>query len=591
VPEYSPEPQIAVLDAGGQYCHLIARKVRELGVYAEVRPSNTPAAELRERKGIIISGGPSSVYEAGSPTVDPGIFHAGTPVLGICYGLQLMAYLMGGAVRRGEKGEYGFAILERSAAARLFDGIPAGPEQVWMSHRDAVIGLPPGFEVIGTTDTCPVAAMADTARGLYGVQFHPEVVHTRHGREILENFVLGICGCQVDWDPKCRIPLVTRRIQELAGARNVFFFVSGGVDSSVAFLLCVRALGAERVRGIYVDTGLMREGETDFVRRTFGQLAPGAVRIELAEQRFLAALAGARDPEAKRVAIGEEFVRVQQEVIESGHFLEGDWILGQGTIYPDTIESGGTENAAVIKTHHNRVAGIQQLIQTGRIVEPLSSFYKDEVREIGEELGLPPDLLHRHPFPGPGLAIRCLCSETAGPVRRTQDGWLLPVHSVGVQGDSRSYAQVLALERAPEPALFEEATGLINRISGINRVVALAESHAALSSLQMFESSLSPERVARLRRADAVVRRLSHERGFDRQVWQFPVILIPLGTPERPDSVVLRPVDSRDGMTARAVPMDPELLREMTCELLGVDGVAAVFYDLTHKPPGTIEWE
>jgi GMP synthase (glutamine-hydrolysing) len=591
VPEYSPEPQIAVLDAGGQYCHLIARKVRELGVYAEVRPSNTPAAELRGRKGIIISGGPSSVYETGSPTVDPGIFHAGTPVLGICYGLQLMAHLMGGAVRRGEKGEYGFAILERSAAAPLFEGLPGGPQQVWMSHRDAVIGLPPGFEVIGTTDTCPVAAMADVARGLYGVQFHPEVVHTSHGKEILENFVLRICGCQVDWDPKCRIPMVTRRIQEVAGARNVFFFVSGGVDSSVAFLLCVRALGAQRVRGIYVDTGLMREGETDFVRRTFGQLAPGAVRIELAEARFLAALTGARDPESKRVVIGEEFVRVQQGIIESSHFLEGDWILGQGTIYPDTIESGGTEKAAVIKTHHNRVAGIRDLIQAGRIVEPLSSFYKDEVREIGEELGLPSDLLHRHPFPGPGLGIRCLCSETAGPVRRTEDGWLLPVRSVGVQGDSRSYAEVLALDRPPEPALFEEATGLINRISGINRVVALVKSHAALSSLQMFESSLSPERVARLRRADAIVRRLCDERGFDRQVWQFPVILIPLGTPERPDSVVLRPVDSRDGMTARAVPMEPGLLGEMARELLGLDGIAAVFYDLTHKPPGTIEWE
>jgi GMP synthase (glutamine-hydrolysing) len=589
--EYSPEPQITVLDAGGQYCHLIARKVRELGVYAEVRPSDTPAAELRARKGILISGGPSSVYEPGSPTVSPGIFHAGTPVLGICYGLQLMAHLMGGAVRRGDKGEYGFAILERSAAAPLFDGIPPGPQQVWMSHRDAVVGLPPGFQVLGRTDTCPVAAMADVARSLYGVQFHPEVVHTSHGAEILKNFVLRICGCQTDWNPKCRIPLVTRRIQEAAGPRNVFFFVSGGVDSSVAFLLCVRALGAERVRGIYVDTGLMREGETDFVRRTFCQLAPGAVRIEPAESRFLAALAGARDPERKRVVIGEEFVRVQEEIIESGQFLEGDWILGQGTIYPDTIESGGTSNAAVIKTHHNRVAGIQQLIQAGRIVEPLSSFYKDEVREIGEELGLPSELLHRHPFPGPGLAIRCLCSETAAPVCHGEDGWLLPVRSVGVQGDSRSYAPVLALDRAPEPALFEEATGLINRISGINRVVALVESRAPLASLEVFDSSLTPERLARLRRADAVVRRLSHERGFDRRVWQFPVILIPLGTPERSDSVVLRPVDSVDGMTARAVPMDPALLEEMTRELLDLEGVAAVLYDLTHKPPGTIEWE
>jgi GMP synthase (glutamine-hydrolysing) len=335
----------------------------------------------------------------------------------------------------------------------------------------------------------------------------------------------------------------------------------------------------------------MREGETDFVRRTFDQLAPGAVRIENAAARFLAALQGVRDPERKRVAIGEEFVRVQQEIIESGHFLEGDWILGQGTIYPDTIESGGTQNAAVIKTHHNRVAGIQQLIQAGRIVEPLSSFYKDEVREIGEELGLAPALLHRHPFPGPALAIRCLCSETAAPVRRLEDGWLLPLRSVGVQGDSRSYAPVLALDAPPEPALFEHATGLINRLAGVNRVVALAGSHAPLASLEVSESSLTPQRLARLRRADAVVRRLSEEHGFDRQIWQFPVILIPLGAAGRPDSVVLRPVDSVDGMTARAVPMEAALLQEMTRQLLALDGVAAILYDLTHKPPGTIEWE
>lgn len=588
--DYSPEPQITVLDAGGQYCHLIARKVRELGVFAAVRPSDTPAAELAKSKGIIISGGPSSVYEPDSPRVDPGIFHLGVPVLGICYGLHIMAHVLGGDVRRGKKGEYGLAVLTTTAAP-LFEGVAAQPQQVWMSHRDTVIGLPPGFRIIGTTDTCAVAAMADAERSLYAVQFHPEVVHTCNGRQMLENFVLRICRCQNDWNPKYRIPIITRRIQEIAGDRNIFFFVSGGVDSSVAFTLCVHALGPHRVRGIYVDTGLMRDGETEFVRHTFNKLAPGAVLIEPAEPRFLSALAGARDPEQKRRIIGEEFVRVQEEIMESGHILEGDWILGQGTIYPDTIESGGTKNAAVIKTHHNRVPGIQQLIASGRIVEPLSSFYKDEVREIGEELGLPPDLLHRHPFPGPGLAIRCLCSEAAAPVRRTDDGWLLPIHSVGVQGDSRSYAPVLAFDRYPEAALFDEATTLINRLSGVNRAVALVESRAPLASLQVFASSLTPDRLARLRIADAAVRRLSHHSGYDRQVWQFPVILVPLGTPERPDSIVLRPIDSVDGMTARAVPMDRALLAEMTHELLQFDGIAAVFYDLTHKPPGTIEWE
>lgn len=592
--EYSPEAQISVLDAGGQYCHLIARKVRELGVYADVQPSDAPASVLASRKGVIISGGPNSVYEAGSPTIDPALFSADVPVLGICYGQQLMAHLLGGNVQPGSKGEFGLAFFGLKAPAPLFAGFPlGGREQVWMSHRDTVLGVPPGFEVLGTTETCAIAAMGDAGRRLYGVQFHPEVVHTCRGREILDNFVFRVCGCAKDWNPKNRIPLITRKIHEVVGDRNVFFFVSGGVDSSVAYTLCLRALGPERVRGIYVDTGLMREGETEFVRHTFDRIAAGTVFIESAEARFLGALSGVRDPEQKRRIIGEEFVKVQEEIIDSGHFAEGDWILGQGTIYPDTIESGGTKNAAVIKTHHNRVEGIQRLIETGSVIEPLSSFYKDEVREIGEELSLEAALLHRHPFPGPGLAIRCLCSEADYDLQRTEEGWLVPVHSVGVQGDGRSYLPVLLLEQTPDAAgsLQETATELINRTSGINRVIALVESDAAPAALRVRECTLTPERLARLRRADAVVRRLSRDSGFDAQVWQFPVVLIPLGTAERPDSVVLRPIDSVDGMTARSVPMDAALLALMSHELRQVEGVSGVYYDLTHKPPATIEWE
>jgi GMP synthase (glutamine-hydrolysing) len=583
--------QIVVLDAGGQYCHLIARKVREAGVYAEVRPHDAPAAQLASARGIIISGGPSSVYEPDSPTIDPGIFSLGIPVLGICYGLQLMAHLLGGKVERGEKGEYGLAHLDLEHPAPLFEKVPPGKFQVWMSHRDLVRAVPPGFEILGATETCRVAAMGDAARRFYGVQFHPEVVHTCHGRKVIENFVLGICGATPDWNPKLRIPIVTSYIHEAAAGRNVFFFVSGGVDSTVAYTLCLRALGKDRVRGIYVDTGLMREGETDFVRAVFDRLAPGTVVIEEAEPRFLGALSGVCDPERKRQIIGEEFVRVQEEILESGHFLEGDWVLGQGTIYPDTIESGGTAKAAVIKTHHNRVAGIQRLIETGRVVEPLSSFYKDEVREIGRELGVPEELLERHPFPGPGLAIRCLCSDEDLPLKRTNDGWIAPVHSVGVQGDSRSYAPVLILDKPLAPGIHDAATALINRISGINRVVAAAGSREPIGSLRVLPAALTPERLARLRMADAAVRRLSHQSGFDRQVWQFPVVLIPLGTLDRPDSLVLRPIDSVDGMTARSAPMEPALLAEMAGELLDLEGVSAVFYDLTHKPPATIEWE
>ncbi len=581
-------PQITVLDAGGQYCHLIARKIRDLGVYAEVRPSDTPASELRDRIGLIISGGPDSVYENDSARIDPAILSSNSAVLGICYGQQLMAYNLGGHVRKGDKGEYGLAVLHRIKPHALFDGLN-GDSQVWMNHRDQVESVPPGFEILAGTETCSIAAMAHRERPLLSVQFHPEVVHTTEGRRILSNFVFGVCGCKKDWNPKDRIGPLEEEIRTVAGDRNVFFFVSGGVDSTVAYTLCLRALGADRVYGIYVDTGLMRDGETAYVRRLFEQLGATAFHVEEAEGEFLAALEGVYDPEKKRHIIGEQFVAVQERVLSTGHFLDGRWILGQGTIYPDTIESGGTARADVIKTHHNRVAGIQKLIETGRIIEPLSSFYKDEVREIGAELEIPSEFLHRHPFPGPGLAIRCLCSETEVPVERLDPGWLLPIRSVGVQGDSRSYRSVLALEKLPDDEL---ATTLVNRMwETINRVVGVVSLRTAISEMRSTRGTLTPERLARLRHADAIVRRLSEASGFEREVWQFPVVLIPLGIDQTPDSIVLRPIHSVDGMTAQVVRMRDELLRRMADELLLVDGICGIFYDLTHKPPGTIEWE
>ncbi len=555
--------------------------MRELGVYSAVLPSDTPAREMATARGIIISGGPSSVYDQGSPTVDPAIFALGRPVLGICYGQQLMAHLLGGEVRRGDKGEYGLATLDLDESTDpMYAGL-SGRQQIWMNHRDVVGALPEGFSVIGRTDTCAVAAIAAPARRFYGLQFHPEVVHTARGQEYLANFVFGVCGCDKDWDPRHRVPLIEREIRECAAGRRVFFFVSGGVDSTVAFALCSRALGSEAAQGVYVDTGLMREGETDFVRRMHG------VAIEDAQEQFLSALAGVTDPEQKRHIIGEEFVRVQERILESRRVLDESWILGQGTIYPDTIESGGTAHAAVIKTHHNRVAGIQKLIECGRIVEPLKSFYKDEVREIGRELGLPAELLERHPFPGPGLAIRCLCSKTGAPVEETPEGILIPVHSVGVQGDARTYAPVLAVDTLDH----DRATRLINMLTTVNRVVAAVRTRVAVNRMSVRPCSLTADRLERLRKADAIVRRLCHETGYERKVWQFPVILIPLGIPEAPDSIVLRPVDSVDGMTAQSVPMEASLLSALCDEILALDGIAGVFYDLTHKPPGTIEWE
>lgn len=591
---HNPAPQIIVLDAGGQYCHLIARRVREFGIYAEVKPSEAPAAELKGARGIIISGGPSSVYDEGSPRIDPAILEGPAAVLGICYGFQLMAHLLGGRVQPGVKGEYGLATFEFQNGAgesRLLAGLE-NSRQIWMNHKDLVSGVPPGFERTGSTSTCAIAAIEAPERALYGVQFHPEVVHTAQGRELLSNFLFGICGCEQDWEPRHQLPEIEEQIRRTVDGRNVFFFVSGGVDSTVAFTLCVRALGEKRVRGVYVDTGFMRAGETQAVRDMFERIG-GDVTVEQAEEEFLGALSEARDPELKRRIIGEAFVAVQERIIQSRHLLDGHWILGQGTIYPDTIESGGTANAAVIKTHHNRVAGIQSLIEEGRIVEPLTSFYKDEVRAIGMQLGIPADYLERHPFPGPGLAIRCLCAEADTELTAQGESFVIPVHSVGVQGDFRTYGPVLATTEYPSKSanLQSLATDLVNSTAGINRVVALVDSRVSLTEMKVRASSVTRERLDRLRRADAAVREMSHASGFDREIWQFPVVLIPVGTEDAPDSLVLRPVDSIDGMTAQSVSMDDDLLATMAARLIEMDGIAAVFYDLTHKPPATIEWE
>jgi GMP synthase (glutamine-hydrolysing) len=581
-------PQVTVLDAGGQYCHLIARKVRDLGIYAEVAPSETPVSALRDRKAVIISGGPASVYDPSSPTIDPALLTSGVPVLGICYGQQLMAHALGGRVRKGDRGEYGLAVLDIIQSDTILDGIE-GRQQVWMSHRDVVASVPDDFEVLASTETCAIAAMSSPARRLFAVQFHPEVAHTPCGLTILKNFLFDVCGCVKDWDPAGQIESLENQIRAAVGDRSVFFFVSGGVDSTVAYTLCLKALGPERVHGTYVDTGLMREGETEFVRENFMALGARSFEVADAKTEFLTALSGATDPEEKRHIIGEKFVDVQQHILASDHFLDAKWILGQGTIYPDTIESGGTAKAELIKTHHNRVAGIQRLIAEGRIIEPLSSFYKDEVRAIGRQLGLAPELLERHPFPGPGLAIRCLCSDSTGAVEKTEDGYIIPVRSVGVQGDSRTYRSVLAIEDFP--ADDEEVPRLINKLEQVNRVVVAVWTAAPIEGMRVEPAALTEDRLNLLRRADAIVRRLTHESGFDALIWQNPVILIPVGALNDHNSVVLRPIHSVDGMTASAVRMPAKLLEKVVRELRAITGIAGVFYDLTNKPPGTIEWE
>ncbi len=583
-------PQITVLDTGGQYTHLIARRVRELGVYADVQASDTPAELLTGRKGIIISGGPGSVYFPETPNIDPELPKSDIPILGICYGHQLLAHHLGGKVERGERGEYGIAHFTVSCDDELWNGLSGS--QVWMSHFDSVAAVPEGFRVIGSTEVSGVAAMSHPERKLYGIQFHPEVVHTHAGQRILENFVFGICDAKPDWDISKRVPLVEEQIRATVGKRSVFFFVSGGVDSTVAYTLCLRALGAERVFGIYVDTGMMRLDETAFVRGVFQELGAENFIVERAEEQFLRALDGLTEPEAKRKAIGEQFVLVQERILKTEHFLDGHWILGQGTIYPDTIESGGTAKSDLIKTHHNRVAGIQALMDSGRIIEPLTAFYKDEVREIGRELGVPEKFLARHPFPGPGLAIRCLCADSEAKAEVTPDGILLPVRSVGVQGDERSYRKAIALDRKPTRADLEKtAPGLTNRRADVNRVVAVCGAKGSVADFSVFPAAITKQRLGLLREADSLVRKFCLQSGFEDQVWQFPVVLIPVGTAAAKESVVLRPIHSVDGMTADVVLMDAAQLDTLTKQLLGLPGIAAVFYDLTNKPPGTIEWE
>ena len=595
--------RIAVLDSGGQYCHLIARKIRELGVYAEILPIDVDPEELRAYKGVILSGGPASVYAPGSPQPADSLFELRRPMLGICYGHHLMAQYLSGVVEAGTTHEFGQASLEIQSVHPLFADTP-NPQRVWMSHGDHVAETPPGFTAIATTSDCAIAAMGDSERNYYGIQFHPEVIHTPHGSAILENFVVRVCGCQRDWRPEDRISALTREIRGKCHGRRVLFFLSGGVDSTVAYALTVKALGPETVHGIYVDTGFMRAGETEEIEAAFGSLNLGKLEAVDASDQFFGALEGVTDPETKRAIIGKAFVDLQERILEREEHAGYDWLLGQGTIYPDTIESGGTSKAAVIKTHHNRVEHIQKLIEQGRVLEPLAEFYKDEVRVLGRTLGLPARLIERHPFPGPGLAIRCLCSEreqgaeTDGAIHElaAKDGYeafLLPLRSVGVQGDSRSYAQLTVLQGAPlryEP-LLRLATVITNRFRKTNRIVlALEPSAIAPKDWVIHKATLTRKRVALLQQADRIVTEFLRSEGLYDAVWQCPVVLLPFGRGAG-ESVALRPITSVDGMTAEVARLPIEKVMELAGRIRSLEGVDGVFYDLSHKPPSTIEWE
>ena len=506
---------VIVLDFGGQYNQLIARRVRQAHVYSEILPFSAPVERIRalNPKGIIFTGGPNSVYADGSPLADPELFSLGVPILGICYGSQVFAQLLGGEVKPAVRREYGRIGIKHNGSSPLFTGIEPDME-CWMSHTDQVVAAPQGFRVTAVSSACPIAAMEDTARKLYGVQFHPEVVHTPMGQKVLENFLYNICGCKGLWTISSFTRDAVAALQNKVGDKKVLLALSGGVDSSVAAVLLNRAVG-KNLTCIFVDHGLLRKDEGDQVESTFkGKFGLNMIRVN-AQERFLSKLAGVKDPEKKRKIIGAEFIRVfEDEAKKIGHVH----YLAQGTIYPDVVESGAG-HAAVIKSHHN-VGGLPDHVDFDEILEPLRDLFKDEVRAVGEELGIPAELVWRQPFPGPGLAIR-------------------------VMGE------------------------------------------------------VTPERLEILREADAIYREEIANAGLARDVWQYFAVLTDqrtvgvMGDSRTYDYLLaLRAVTSVDAMTADWAHLPYELLAKISNRIINeVKHINRIVYDITSKPPGTIEWE
>ncbi len=591
--------KIAIVDFGGQYTHLIARRIRDLRVYSEI--VNPESFEVNEDIiGIIFSGGPQSVSACDTFRINLDIQKNKIPILGICYGHQLLAKMIGGEIESGENKEYGFTNIICRTEAVLFHGLEK-EQKVWMSHGDYVCRLPKDFKITASSDSIKIAAYESEI--YFGFQFHPEVTHTKNGMQMLEKFI-NICTKERNWNVKSFKQQLINEIREKVKNRKLVLLLSGGVDSLVALELCIQAVGNENVYSIHIDTGFMRLNESKEILEHFDELGFKNIKIIKAEKKYLKELNGVVDPEQKRMIIGKLFVDIANEEL-SKLDQNTDWMLVQGTIYPDTIESGATDKSAKIKTHHNRVDEIEKLLQEGKIIEPIKELYKDEVRKLGEELGLPYKLVHRHPFPGPGLAIRVICSDdTESQDDYTKEekylneilsefdmqGKILPIKSVGVQGDFRTYHHPAVVwfkedESKSWEVINKCSSKVINKLKTVNRLIF---SMKLVENLQLRKLFLEKQNLDELRNVDAILRKRTDD---IKEIWQMPVVQLPLRNTDDKLCYVIRPVCSLDAMSASAYEMDFKYLKDIISEVQEIENIGNIFYDITTKPPGTIEWE
>jgi GMP synthase (glutamine-hydrolysing) len=601
---------IAIIDFGGQYAHLIATKVRRQGVFAEILQPEDPIEAFREHKGIIISGSPSLASHGEDADYNKDIYDLDIPILGFCFGHQEIAKHYGGKVIHGGR-EWGYSELQTQQSHPLFSGL-SSRETVWMSHFDSVAEIGPDFQEIGVTLTPDgeaehrYAAIASDTLQRYGFQFHPEVDSTENGHKMIANFLYEICDCTSSWSMDGFIEQKEADIRKQVAGKSVFLLASGGVDSTVAAVLIGRAIGPDRLHLLHVDNGLMRKQESSNVLKLFEKLGLGTnLHFVDASDRFLSALSGIVDPEAKRRIIGDTFIEVFEDQSETIGIE--DHLLGQGTIYPDTIESGGTKRADTIKTHHNRVPAIEKMIGLGKVIEPLVELYKTEVRELGELLGIPREALDRHPFPGPGLGVRLLCSsgdastidlsniQTSVSEISTQlgvSGMVLPIRSVGVKADLRAYEYpVLVSGDLPWDNLIKVVSSLTAEVENINRCIwNLSDEIPEVA--RPLSTTATRKRLDILREADFIVMETLKSHDLYHEIWQCPTVLLPIELDGQPgEMVIVRPIMSARGMTAVPVNLSKDVLLELRTRILALSGVSSLALDITSKPPATIEWE